>query len=57
MGLLSVCQKKMLCIFFENGDRAEFGPQSTFSVGRALRGLALKAPLCGALRRYTPSKK
>jgi hypothetical protein len=23
--------KKMLCIFFEEGDRAEFGPQSTFS--------------------------
>jgi len=47
----------MQSIFFENGDRAGFGPQSTFSVGRALRGLALKAPLCGALRRYTPSKK
>ena len=57
MGLLSLCVKKDESIFFENGDRAGFGPQSTFSVGRALRGLALKAPLCGALRRYTPSKK
>jgi len=40
----------MQSIFFENGDRAGFGPQSTFSVGRALLGLALKAPLYGGTR-------
>ena len=29
---ISLCvSKKMLRIFFEEGDRAEFGPQSTFS--------------------------
>jgi hypothetical protein len=55
----------MLHIFFEKGDRAEFGPQSTFSkiLQRPHRAVVqnsiVHAPSMGALHNlaYTPPKK